>query len=65
MKHVYVTTFRNKKDESLYGDSPQHQEHIKLGADYIESVSATDYFLKELVTAENKSTLGSRNGGVA
>jgi len=45
IKHVYMTTFASKKDEASYGASPQHQAHIKLGADYIESVSATDYFV--------------------
>lgn len=47
IKHVYVTTFLNKHDEAAYGASPQHQAHIKLGADYIESVSATDYFVQK------------------
>ena len=44
IKHIYVTTFANKEDEATYGSSPQHQAHIKLGADYIEAVNAMDYF---------------------
>lgn len=47
IKHVYVTTFANTKDESDYGASPLHQAHIKLGADYIEQVQATDFFVKQ------------------
>src|SRR6478736_1369272 len=47
IKHVYVTTFANKEDEAGYGKSPEHQAHIKLGADYIENVTATDYFIGE------------------
>lgn len=47
VKHVYVTTFASKEDEASYGKSPEHQAHIKLGADYIDNVSATDYFVND------------------
>ncbi|WP_018615057.1 Dabb family protein [Segetibacter koreensis] len=47
VKHIYMIAFANKKDEASYGASPQHQTHIKLAADYIESVSATDYFVNK------------------
>ena len=47
VKHVYVTTFASKEDEASYGKSPEHQAHIKLGADYIDNVNATDYFVSE------------------
>ena len=47
VKHVYVTTFKSKEDETSYGKSPEHQAHIKLGADYIEGVNATDYFISK------------------
>lgn len=47
IKHVYVTSFANTKEEAEYGASPLHQAHIKLGADYIEQVQATDFFVKE------------------
>lgn len=47
IKHVYITTFANTKEEAEYGASPLHQAHIKLGADYIEQVQATDFFVKE------------------
>jgi len=43
--HVFVTTFASKKDEAAYGASPEHQAHIKLGAEYIEKVNAVDYWL--------------------
>ena len=45
VKHVYVTTFKSQKEEDAYGKSPEHQKHIKLGAENIESVEAIDYFL--------------------
>lgn len=47
IKHVYVTTFANTKEEAEYGASPLHQAHIKLGTDYIEQVQATDFFVKQ------------------
>jgi hypothetical protein len=45
VKHVYVTTFEGQKEEDAYGKSPEHQKHIKLGAENIESVESIDYFL--------------------
>ncbi|MDI9866955.1 Dabb family protein [Flectobacillus longus] len=45
VKHVYVTTFEGQKEEDAYGKSPEHQKHIKLGAENIESVESVDYFL--------------------
>ncbi len=45
IKHVYVTTFLNQNDEDAYGKSAEHQKHIKLGAENIESVEAIDYFV--------------------
>jgi hypothetical protein len=36
IRHVYVTSFANKNDDAAYGESPEHQAHIKLGTDYIE-----------------------------
>jgi hypothetical protein len=45
--HVYATTFANKADEEKYGQSPEHQIHIKLGREYIEKVSALDYFVEK------------------
>jgi hypothetical protein len=47
IKHVYVTTFANTKDEADYGASPLHQAHIKLGDDYIQQVQAIDFFVKQ------------------
>lgn len=47
IKHVYSTTFASKIDEDSYGASPQHQKHIKLGAEYIEDVRATDYWVSK------------------
>jgi len=43
-KHVYIFTFSDKKDLDTYGASPEHQAHIKVGADYIEGVNAVQYF---------------------
>lgn len=45
VKHVYVTTFKSQKEEDAYEKSSEHQKHIKLGAENIESVEAVDYFL--------------------
>lgn len=44
VKHVYVFTFGDKNDLPLYGASPEHQAHMKVGAEYIEAVSAVQYF---------------------
>ena len=46
IKHIYVSTFANQAAENAYGSSKEHQAHIKLGAEFVESVQAIDYFLK-------------------
>jgi hypothetical protein len=45
VKHIYITTFSNKQGEDDYGKSKEHQAHIKLGAEYVENVSVTDYLV--------------------
>ena len=47
VKHIYVTTFANKNDEADYGNAPEHQAHIKLGTDYVEGVTVTDFFVRK------------------
>jgi len=44
-KHVYVSSFASERDLAVYGDSPEHQKHIKIGASAIKGVSAVDYWL--------------------
>ncbi len=46
IKHIYVSTFANQADEAAYGNSIEHKVHIKLGAEFVESVQAIDYFVK-------------------
>ncbi len=45
IKHIYVSTFTNQADEAAYGSSKEHQAHIKLGTEFVESVQAVDYFV--------------------
>ena len=55
IKHVYITAFENKAEEAKYGASPEHQAHIRLGADYIESVSATDFYVEPRLSVRVKN----------
>ncbi len=43
VKHIYITNFASKQGEDEYGKSKEHQAHIKLGAEYVESVQVIDY----------------------
>lgn len=44
VRHLYLTTFKDKAGLEAYGQSKAHQDHIRLGAEYIASVEAYDYF---------------------
>lgn len=44
-KHVYVSSFASERDLAAYGASPEHQNHIKIGASAIKGVDAVDYWL--------------------
>lgn len=43
--HVYVFSFATEKDLADYAQSPEHQRHIKVGADITERVQAVQYWV--------------------
>ncbi|MCA0363420.1 MAG: Dabb family protein [Bacteroidetes bacterium] len=46
VKHVYIFTFEKPEDLKVYAESPEHQAHIKVGAENVENVTAYQYFVK-------------------
>ena len=46
IKHVYIFSFEKPEDLKVYAESPEHQAHIKVGAENVESVSGFQYFVK-------------------
>lgn len=46
-KHTYAFTFANIADLEVYAKSPEHQKHIKVGAEYTKKVEAVQYFVEE------------------
>ncbi len=46
-KHVYVSSFASEKELEKYGASPEHQNHIKIGASIIEKVEAVDFYVEK------------------
>ena len=45
--HVYQFSFASDKDLATYGASPEHQQHIKVGASIVERGQAVDYWVKK------------------
>lgn len=45
VKHIYIFSFAQPKDLETYAKSPEHQAHIKIGAEDIEGVTAVQYFV--------------------
>ena len=46
-KHTYTFTFANIADLEVYAKSPEHQKHIKIGAEYTKKVEAVQYFVEK------------------
>lgn len=45
--HAYVFSFASEKDLADYAQSPEHQQHIKVGADITGRVQALQYWTEK------------------
>ena len=45
--HVYVFSFATENELTAYAQSPEHQRHIKVGADITERVQAVQYWTEK------------------
>lgn len=43
-RRLYITTFKDKAGLTAYGESKEHQAHIKVGEAYVARVDAFDYY---------------------
>ena len=46
-KHTYAFTFAKIEDLEVYAKSPEHQKHIKVGAEFTKKVEAVQYFVEK------------------
>ena len=46
-KHTYAFTFSKIEDLEVYAKSPEHQKHIKVGAEFTKKVEAVQYFVEK------------------
>ncbi len=46
-KHTYAFTFASLDDLDKYAQSPEHQQHIKVGVSITKKVEAVQYFVEK------------------